>query len=64
MGVVLLTLTVLLLLSSYDLLETARKALIVTQRGAEVKAYPAAAQAVSFLRVVQIYRRLGAAFGA
>ena len=58
-GVLLLTATVFLLLSSYYLLKTAREALILTEGGAEVKAYSAAAQAILLLAVVPFYGWLG-----
>jgi AAA family ATP:ADP antiporter len=58
-GVLLLTLTVFLLLGSYYLLKIAREALILTEGGAEVKAYSAAAQAVLLLAVVPLYGWLG-----
>lgn len=54
-GVVLLALTVFLLLAGYYLLKTAREALILTEGGAEVKAYSSAAQAVLLLGVVPLY---------
>ena len=58
-GVLLLTLTVFLLLGSYYLLKTAREALILTEGGAEVKAYSSAAQAVLLLGAVPLYGWLG-----
>lgn len=58
-GVVLLTMTVFLLLSSYYLLKTAREALILTEEGAEVKAYSSAAQAVLLVAIVPLYGWLG-----
>jgi ATP:ADP antiporter, AAA family len=58
-GVLLLAVTVFLLLSSYYLLKTAREALILTEGGAEVKAYSSAAQAVLLIAVVPVYGWLG-----
>lgn len=55
MGVVLLAVTIFLLLGGYYLLKTAREALILTQGGAEVKAYSSAAQALLLLAVVPAY---------
>lgn len=54
-AVVLLALTVFLLLAGYYLLKTAREALILTEGGAEVKAYSSAAQALLLLGVVPAY---------
>lgn len=54
-GVLLLALTIFLLLAGYYLLKTAREALILTEGGAEVKAYSSAAQAVLLLAVVPAY---------
>jgi AAA family ATP:ADP antiporter len=58
-GVLLLMVNVFLLLSSYYLLKTAREALILTEGGAEVKAYSSAAQAVLLIAVVPVYGWLG-----
>ncbi|BCS33665.1 MFS transporter [Luteitalea sp. TBR-22] len=55
LGVLLLAVTVFLLLAGYYLLKTAREALILTEGGAEVKAYSSAAQAVLLLLVVPAY---------
>ncbi len=52
---VMLAVTVFLLLAGYYLLKTAREALILTEGGAEVKAYSSAAQAVLLLGVVPAY---------
>src|SRR5262249_44265947 len=56
-GVVVLILTVnlALLLCSYYLLKTVREALILTEGGAEVKSYSAAAQAVLLVLIVPAY---------
>lgn len=54
-GVVLLAFTIFLLLGGYYLLKTVREALILTEGGAEVKAYSSAAQAVLLLAVVPAY---------
>ena len=54
-GVVLLATTVFLLLAGYYLLKTAREALILTEGGAEVKAYSSAAQALLLIAVVPAY---------
>jgi AAA family ATP:ADP antiporter len=55
MAVVLLAATIFLLLAGYYLLKTAREALILTEGGAEVKAYSSAAQALLLLAVVPAY---------
>jgi AAA family ATP:ADP antiporter len=54
-GVVMLAVTIFLLLAGYYLLKTAREALILTEGGAEVKAYSSAAQALLLLAVVPAY---------
>ncbi|MBZ5633456.1 MAG: translocase [Acidobacteriia bacterium] len=54
-GVLLLGLNSFLLLMSYYLLKTVREPLILTQGGAEVKAYSAAAQALLLLAIVPAY---------
>ncbi len=54
-AVVMLAATIFLLLAGYYLLKTAREALILTEGGAEVKAYSSAAQAVLLLAVVPAY---------
>ena len=55
LGVILLTINVFLLLAGYSLLKPARDGLILTEGGAEVKAYSSAAQAVLLLFVVPAY---------
>ena len=57
-GVLLLALNSFLLLMSYYLLKTVREPLILTQGGAEVKAYSAAAQALLLLGIVPAYGAL------
>jgi len=57
-GVLLLGLNSFLLLMSYYLLKTVREPLILTQGGAEVKAYSAAAQALLLLAIVPAYGAL------
>jgi ATP:ADP antiporter, AAA family len=57
-GVLLLALNSFLLLMSYYLLKTVREPLILTQGGAEVKAYSAAAQAMLLLVIVPAYGAL------
>ena len=59
-GVVLRAVTVFLLWAGYYLLKTAREALILTEAGAEVKAYSSAAQAVLLLGAVPLYGWLSA----
>src|SRR5579864_3540683 len=54
-GVLLLGLNSFLLLMSYYLLKTVREPLILTQGGAEVKAYSAAFQALLLLAIVPAY---------
>src|SRR6185436_6662186 len=58
-GVLLLTVTVFLLLSSYYLLKTVREALILSEGGATVKTYSSAAQALLLIGVVPFYGWLG-----
>ncbi len=55
LGAVLLAVNVFLLLATYYLLKTVREALIITESGAEVKAYSSAAQAVVLIGVVPLY---------
>lgn len=55
----LLALNVFLLLTGYLLLKTAREPLILTQGGAEVKAYSSAGQAILLLLVVPCYGWIG-----
>ena len=57
-GVVLMALNAFLILTAYYLLKTVREALILTQGGAEVKSYSAAAQAALLLFLVPAYSRL------
>lgn len=52
---IVLTANLALLLASYYLLKTVREALILTEGGAEVKSYSAAAQAVLLVLVVPAY---------
>lgn len=54
-GAVLLAANIFLLLATYYLLKTVREQLVLTEGGAEVKAYASAAQAVLLLAVVPIY---------
>ncbi len=51
----LLTANIFLLLSAYYLLKTVREALILSESGAEVKSYSAAAQALLLLGAVPLY---------
>src|SRR4029079_6612366 len=53
--VIALTTNLALLLASYYLLKTVREALILTEGGAEVKSYSAAAQAVLLVFIVPAY---------
>lgn len=53
--VVVLTINLALLLASYYLLKTVREALILTEGGAEVKSYSAAAQAILLVLLVPAY---------
>src|SRR6476619_6245654 len=57
-GVMLLALNVFILLGSYYLLKTVREALILSEKGAEVKSYSGAAQAVLLLLIVPAYGML------
>jgi ATP:ADP antiporter, AAA family len=57
-GVLLLGLNVFVLLGAYYLLKTVREALILSESGAEVKAYSSAAQAMLFLIIVPAYGAL------
>ncbi|MCU1273529.1 MAG: carrier protein family protein, partial [Bryobacterales bacterium] len=54
----LLALNVFILLGSYYLLKTVREALILSEKGAEVKSYSGAAQAVLLLLIVPAYGML------
>src|SRR5262245_964312 len=51
----LLTANVFVLLASYYILKTVREALILSEAGAEVKSYSAAAQALLLLGVIPAY---------
>jgi AAA family ATP:ADP antiporter len=57
-GVLWLGLNVFVLLGAYYLLKTVREALILSESGAEVKAYSSAAQALLFLLIVPAYGAL------
>ncbi len=57
-GVLLLGLNIFILLAAYYLLKTVREALILSESGAEVKAYSSAAQALLFLAIVPAYGAL------
>lgn len=57
-GVLLLGLNVFLLLLAYYLLRPVREALILTEAGAEARAYSAAGQAVLFMGIVPLYGML------
>jgi AAA family ATP:ADP antiporter len=59
-GALLLAANVFCLLGSYYLLKTVREALILSEGGAEVKSYAAAAQAMILLLVVPAYGALAA----
>ena len=54
-GALLLAANVFFLLTAYYILKTVREALILSERGAEVKAYAAAGQAALLLAVVPVY---------
>lgn len=56
---VVLTVNLALLLASYYLLKTVREALILTEGGAEVKTYSAAAQAILLVLLVPAYGAFG-----
>jgi AAA family ATP:ADP antiporter len=58
-GVLLLTLNIFLLLAGYSLMKPARDGLILTEGGAEVASYSAAAQAVLLMGIVPLYGWLG-----
>ena len=58
-GVILLMLTVFMLLFSYYLLKTVREALILSEGGAEVKAYSSGGQAILLMLVIPLYGFLG-----
>jgi AAA family ATP:ADP antiporter len=57
-GAALMGLNVFLVLTAYYLLKTVREALVLTQGGAEVKSYSAAAQALLLLILVPVYSRI------
>src|SRR5205809_2225550 len=54
-GVILLAINVFVLLGSYYLLKTVREALILSEKGAEVKSYSGAGQALLLLLIVPAY---------
>ena len=54
-GALLLAMHVFLLLSSYYILKTIRESLILTEGGAEIKAYSSAAQAMLLLLIIPSY---------
>jgi AAA family ATP:ADP antiporter len=58
-GALLLTVNIFLLLAGYSLMKPARDGLILTEGGAEVASYSAAAQAVLLMAVVPLYGWLG-----
>lgn len=58
-GALLMAVNAFILLSAYYLLKPAREALILTEGGAEVKAYSAAGQAVLLLAVIPFYGWIG-----
>ena len=58
-GSLLLTLNIFLLLAGYSLMKPARDGLILTEGGAEIASYSAAAQAVLLMGVVPLYGWLG-----
>ncbi len=59
LSVILLTMNIFLLLAGYSLMKPARDGLILTEGGAEVASYSAAAQAVLLMAVVPLYGWLG-----
>ena len=59
LSALLLGLNVFLLLTGYAILKTAREPLILTQGGAEVKAYSAAGQAILLLLAIPFYGWVG-----
>lgn len=61
-GIITLAVNVFILLFAYYLLKTVREALILTEGGATVKSYSAAAQAVLLMLVVPLYGWLGTKF--
>jgi ATP:ADP antiporter, AAA family len=59
LGSLLLTINVFLLLAGYSLMKPARDGLVLTEGGAEVASYSAAAQAVLLMGIVPLYGWLG-----
>lgn len=57
-GALLLATHVFFLLSAYYILKTVRESLILTEGGAEIKAYSSAAQALLLLLIIPLYGRL------
>jgi len=62
-GTLLLAVNVFLLLAGYSLMKPARDGLILTEGGAELASYSAAAQAVLLMGVVPLYGWLGSKVG-
>src|SRR5918993_3368032 len=58
-GTLLLAVNIFLLLAGYSLMKPARDGLILTEGGAELASYSAAAQAVLLMAVVPLYGWLG-----
>jgi ATP:ADP antiporter, AAA family len=58
-GALLLTINIFLLLAGYSLMKPARDGLVLTEGGAEVASYSAAAQAVLLMAIVPLYGWLG-----
>lgn len=58
--ILLLTLNLFLLLMAYYILKTVRESLILTQGGAEIKSYSAAAQSIVLILVVPLYDAIAA----
>ena len=56
-GALLLGAYVFVILESYYILKTVREALILSEGGAEIKAYSSAAQAILLLMIIPIYGR-------
>ena len=63
LGAVLLAADIFCVLASYYLLKTAREALILSERSAEVKSYAAGAQAVILLGLVPLYGAVASRVG-
>jgi AAA family ATP:ADP antiporter len=55
LGALILTINLFTLLGAYYLLKTVRESLILAERGAEIKAYSSAAQAILLLGIVPVY---------